>query len=95
MQQPNSSLVFGSEVEGLPMNKPRMIYFEKEDILHLVISDDSEIESIEFSPSITVELNAKKELFGVEILNASTFIRDSIMDSVQARMIRLTQEQPV
>jgi len=31
-------------------------------------------------------LNAKGELIGVEILNASVFIRDSVLESVQAKM---------
>ena len=39
------------------MDKPKMTYFEKEDILHLVISDESESDSIELNPNIAVELN--------------------------------------
>ena len=70
------------------MNKTRMAYFEQEDVLHLAISDEPERGSIELSPNITVELNDKGELIGVEILNASAFIRDSILESVQAKMLR-------
>ena len=58
------------------MNKPKMTYFEKEDILHLVISNEPESDSIELSPNITAELNDKGEFIGIEILNASTFIQD-------------------
>ena len=75
------------------MNKTRMMYFEKEDVLHLVISDEPERGSVELSPDITVELNENGELIGVEILNASTFLRDSILESVQARMLRLPELQ--
>ncbi|MDE0681903.1 MAG: DUF2283 domain-containing protein [Candidatus Poribacteria bacterium] len=53
------------------MNKPKMTYFEEEDILHLVISDDPESDSIELSPNITAELNDNGELIGIEILNAN------------------------
>ena len=60
------------------MNKPKMTYFEKEDILHLVISDEPESNSIELSPNITTELNENGELIGIEILNASTFIQDIV-----------------
>lgn len=60
------------------MNKTKMSYFEKEDILHLAISDEPESGSIELSPNMTAELNEKGELIGIEILNASTFIRDSV-----------------
>ncbi|MYD64307.1 MAG: DUF2283 domain-containing protein [Gemmatimonadetes bacterium] len=62
------------------MRKVKMKYFEPEDILYLVISDDSENSSIELSPNITAEYNAKGEIIGIEILNASGFIRDSIAD---------------
>ena len=58
------------------MNKPKMTYFEKEDILHLVISDESESDSIEMSPNITAELNETGEFIGIEILNVSAFIQD-------------------
>jgi uncharacterized protein YuzE len=73
------------------MNKTRMSYFENDDSLHLSISDESEAGSVEVSPNITAELNAKGELIGIEILNASTFIRDSVLDSVQAKMLDLSE----
>jgi uncharacterized protein YuzE len=66
-----------------------MSYFQDEDILHLAISDEPEAGSVEINPNITAELNEKGELIGIEILNASTFIRDSILESVQARMLDL------
>ncbi len=69
------------------MNKPRMTYFKDEDILHLVISDEKEAGSIELSPNVTAELNENGELIGIEILEASSFIRDSILESAQAKML--------
>ncbi len=69
------------------MNKAQMSYFEKEDILHLVISDEPEAGSIEVSPNITAELNAEGVLIGIEILRASTFIRDSILETVQGKLV--------
>ena len=50
------------------MNKTRMAYFEKDDVLHLAILDEPEAGIAEVSPNITVELNAKGELIGIEIL---------------------------
>jgi uncharacterized protein YuzE len=61
------------------MMKPKMSYFSQEDILHLMISEEGEANSIELSPNITAELNAKGELIGLEIANASTFVRDAIL----------------
>jgi uncharacterized protein YuzE len=75
------------------MSEARMMYFEKEDILHLSISDEPEADSVELSPNITVELDDKGELIGIEILQASTFVRDSILESVQARILQLPVAQ--
>lgn len=72
------------------MNKTSIRYFEEEDILHLVVSDEQEAKSIELGPNITAELNEKGELIGVEILNATAFLRDSIMESVQFKMLQTT-----
>lgn len=71
------------------MTEPKMTYFSKEDILHLVISEEHEANSVELSPNITAELNSKGELIGIEILNASAFVRDAIMEGVQARVLNL------
>lgn len=71
------------------MSNARMAYFEADDVLHLAISDEPEARSVEISPNITAELNDKGELIGIEILHASTFVRDSVLDSVQARMLDL------
>lgn len=76
------------------MNKPRMIYFEKEDVLHLAISDEDEAGSIELSPDITAELNAQGELIGIEILRTSIFMRDAVLESFQARIARVTAAEP-
>jgi uncharacterized protein YuzE len=66
-----------------------MTYFKDEDILHLAISEEKEAGSVELSPNITAELNERGELIGIEIIEASSFIRDSILDSVQAKMLDL------
>jgi len=75
------------------MNKTKLAYFEEEDVLHLAISDEPESGSIELSPNITAELNEKGELIGIEILHASTFIRESILESVQAKILQLSKAQ--
>ena len=71
------------------MNKAKMNYFENEDILHLIISEEKEAASIELSPNVTAELNEDGELIGIEILGASSFIRDSIMEAAQAKVLNL------
>ena len=69
------------------MNKTRMTYFKDEDVLHLVISDAKEANSVELSPNVTAELNEKGELIGIEILEASSYIRDSILEAAHTRML--------
>ena len=71
------------------MNKTIMTYFKKDDIIHLIISDGKESGSIEICPNVTAELDENGELIGIEILNASTFIRDSILESAQAKVLNL------
>ena len=69
-----------------------MAYFEADDVIHLALSDEPEATSIELSPNITAELNAAGELIGLEILDASRFVRDSILDSAQAKMLQLRRQ---
>jgi uncharacterized protein YuzE len=77
------------------MNKAHLAYFEKDDILHLAISDEAEAGSVEVSPNITAELNDRGELIGIEILGASKFIRDSVLESVQAKVLNLAMARTI
>jgi uncharacterized protein YuzE len=73
------------------MDKTKMTYFSQEDILHVTVSNEPEGGSIEINPNITAELNEKGELIGIEILHASEFIRDSVLESVQAKILQLAK----
>jgi len=64
-------------------------YFKTEDVLHLLIAEDEEHSTMEITPNITAEMNAKGELIGVEILNASYFLRNFVLESVQAKLMNL------
>jgi uncharacterized protein YuzE len=72
------------------MGKTRMRYFQHEDVLHITIARGTEASSVELEPNVTAELNARGELIGIEILDASRFLRDSLLESVQAKMLRLS-----
>ena len=76
------------------MNKPKLFYFEKEDILQFVVSEDKEANSVEPSPNITAELNTKGELIGIEVLNASIYLRDFFTQTAQAKLLNLTSPEP-
>jgi len=71
------------------MNNTTVRYFEAEDVLYITIAGGPESRSIELSPTITVELNANDEMIGVEILEASSFLRDSVLESLQARTLQV------
>ena len=77
----------------MPSYKMKMIYCEQEDILHLTISDEPEKGSMELGPNITDELNDDGELIGLEILNASAFIRDSVDESLLAKMLSFAKAE--
>jgi len=70
-----------------------MNYFSEQDIIHLAITNEEEAESIEISPNITAEINANGELIGVEILKASSFLRDFVLETTQAKLMQLQQTQ--
>lgn len=76
------------------MSETQMRYFEKDDVLHIAVSDEPEAGSVELTPDVTVELNADGELIGIEILNASRFIRDSVVESIQGRILSMPESQP-
>jgi hypothetical protein len=72
----------------LAVNRPILSYFQNEDVIHLAITDEPEAGSVELSPNVTAELNDKGELIGLEILGASTFLRDMILDTAQGRLLQ-------
>ncbi|KOR31584.1 DNA polymerase III subunit alpha [Achromatium sp. WMS3] len=74
------------------MDKPKLSYFEKEDILYLTISTEKESGSVEITPNITAELNQSGELIGIEITSASSFLRDSILESTQAKLLQISKQ---
>jgi uncharacterized protein YuzE len=75
------------------MNNPKLNYFPEQDIIHLVITEETETDSVEISPNITAELNQEGELIGVEILKASIFLRDFVLETTQAKLLNLQQHK--
>jgi uncharacterized protein YuzE len=72
------------------MTKSKMKYFEREDILHLVMSDEDEANSVELSPNITVELNENGEVIGIEIVHAIAYVENLIQEVMQAKLLSLS-----
>jgi uncharacterized protein YuzE len=42
------------------------------------------------APNITAELNERGESIGIEILNATAYMRDSITETAQAKLLNLS-----
>lgn len=56
-------------------NKPKIAYDSKSDVLYIVTKKGKEEEFVEIAPGINVELDEKGEVIGIEIVNASTFLK--------------------
>jgi uncharacterized protein YuzE len=65
----------------------KLVFFPKEDIIHFSISDEDEFDSVELSPNIIAELNKNGDMIGIEILKASSYIRDNILITAQAKLL--------
>ncbi len=56
-------------------NKPLVNYDVKKDIIYIATKKAKEEEFVEVAPGINVELDGKGEVIGIEILNASDFLK--------------------
>jgi uncharacterized protein YuzE len=56
-------------------DKPIVNYDSKSDILYIVTKKGDEEEFIEIAPGVNVELDAEGQVIGIEILNASEFLK--------------------
>jgi len=50
-------------------------YSSEDDVLYIVSKRGEEEEFVEIAPGVNVELDEHKEVIGVEILNASKFLK--------------------
>jgi len=58
------------------MNKKAVINYDpKSDVLYIVTKKGKEEEFIEIAPGINVELDERGQVVGIEILNASKFLK--------------------
>ena len=49
-----------------------LAYFRQDDVIHLVTNEEPESRSVELTSNITLELNEKNQMIGLEILRASS-----------------------
>lgn len=60
------------------MNKPTVHYDPQSDVLYLLVREGEEERFEEVAEGVNVELDEEGQLLGVEILNASRFLRATI-----------------
>lgn len=72
------------------MKTHKLVYFDQEDILHLLLAEGEEANSVEFSPTITAELNAPGEVIGIDVLEASTFVHEALQELAHAQKLKLS-----
>jgi uncharacterized protein YuzE len=69
--------------EGRKMDKTMkqgtLKYYEESDILYFFLKEGMEKRNIEVVPGVTIELNNKNEIIGIEILDASKFVKNYIL----------------
>ena len=75
----------GSLQEACPMNETKLHYLQ-EDVLHLVIAEGKEFNSVELFPNVTAEIGSEGQLIGIEILNARDYLRDSLLPPAQDKL---------
>lgn len=61
------------------METGRLKYYEDSDVLYFFLKEGMETKSLEAAPGITIELNDKNEIIGIEILDASKFMQEYIL----------------
>jgi uncharacterized protein YuzE len=72
------------------MQDPKLCYFDHEDMLHLVLAEGEETNSVALSPTMTAELNAHGEVIGIELRHASTFVRETLLALALAHQLPLS-----
>ncbi len=60
------------------MNKPTVHYDPQSDVLYFLVRDGEEDRFEEVAEGVNVELDEEGQLLGVEILNASRFLRAGV-----------------
>ena len=56
-------------------SKESVKYYPENDVLYVLIQAGEEAKSVEIEPGVTAELNKNGKLIGIEILDASKYLR--------------------
>lgn len=70
------------------MSRPTVHYDPQSDVLYFLVRDGEEERFVEVAEGVNVELDQEGQLLGVEILNASRFLRATIGSERLAQFAR-------
>ena len=63
--------------------KKSVKYYPENDVLYVLIQAGEEAKSVEIEPGVTAELNKSGKLIGIEILDASKYLRKLIQQKLE------------
>jgi uncharacterized protein YuzE len=63
-------------------------YYQKSDVLHYVVRKGEEFASREVAPGVTLELDERGKLLGIEILDASRFMREFVVERFKSLALK-------
>ena len=58
----------------------RLNYYPESDVLHYVLKPGEEFGSREITAGVTLELDRRGQIIGIEILNASEYMRSFVLE---------------
>jgi uncharacterized protein YuzE len=65
-------------------------YYPENDVLYVLIQAGEEAKSVEIEPGVTAELDKNGKLIGIEILDASKYLRKLIQQRLEPQLKRKT-----
>ena len=68
---------------------PSVTYDSKVDVLYIATRGGAEEQFVEIAPGVQVELDRKKQVIGIEILNASRFLK-RVLKPLEQKVHHLT-----
>ena len=58
-------------------------YYPENDVLYVLLQAGEEAKAVEIEPGVTAELNKRGKLIGIEILDASKYLRKLILQRLE------------
>ncbi len=65
--------------------KGKLRYYPESDVLHYLVAEGEEFSSREVAPGVTLELDEHGTIIGIEILDASRFMKNLIVEKFSGR----------